>query len=140
MQQHKIDQTGIYIFPCGGTYVGGWYKNQESGRGTWTHPLGARYVGEFKDGGFHGRGTLTSGDGFQYVGEFKDCDFDGQGTLTFPSGDQQVGLWHEGEFVNGLYLDAEGETEFVCIDGSICAPRQNNVCDLDPVRARQKKK
>ena len=26
MQQHKIDQTGIYIFPCGGTYVGGWYK------------------------------------------------------------------------------------------------------------------
>ena len=50
MQQHKIDQTGIYIFPCGGTYVGGWYKNQESGRGTWAHPLGARYVGEFKDG------------------------------------------------------------------------------------------
>ena len=117
MQQHKIDQTGIYIFPCGGTYVGGWYKNQESGRGTWTHPLGARYVGEFKD-----------------------CEFDGQGTLTFPSGHQQIGLWREGEFVNGLYLDAEGETEFVCIDGSICAPRQNNVSDLDKVRARQKKK
>ena len=140
MQQRRIDRKGVYVFPCGGTYMGGWSKGLENGKGTWTHPDGCGYVGKFKDGSFHGQGTLTYGDGSKYIGNFKDSEPEGQGTLTHPSGRSQVGEWSDGELVEGIQFDAEGKAEFVYTGGSIRIPRHNNIYPLNKVPGHRKNK
>jgi hypothetical protein len=136
MKQRKVDRKGVYVFPCGGTYVGGWSKGLAHGKGAWTHPDGCRYVGKLKNGSFHGHGTLTYGDGSVYVGNFEDCEPEGQGTLTHPSGRSQVGEWSRGELTEGIQYDAEGKAEFVYTGGSIRTPRRNNVYALKKAPSR----
>ena len=78
-------------------YVGGFYKGQPNGQGTFIHK-DRKYVGEWKRGKQHGQGTYTYPNGDEYVGEWEKGKYHGQGTYTYANGDEYVGEWKKGKY------------------------------------------
>jgi hypothetical protein len=105
---------GTFTFTDGGKYIGGWVNDKIQGQGTLIYPNGHKYVGEFKDDGTrHGQGTYTWPDGTKYVGEYRNNDRHGQGTFTSPDESSiYVGGWVNDKIQGqGTFKYADGRIE-----------------------------
>jgi hypothetical protein len=92
----------------------------KDGIGVFAYPDGSKYEGGFANGKFSGQGVFTFANGDIYTGNFKNNYPHGDGTRTHGTGNPpETGEWREGEFV-GASLTDNGKTgclEGNCLDG-----------------------
>ena len=87
------DGHGIYTYPDGSVYNGGWYQGEKHGDGTLIYNDGSIYTGMWKGGQRHGSGTYARYMGCTYSGGWQDGKRHGYG-IHYPYGCvQQSGLW-----------------------------------------------
>ena len=79
-------------------YVGGFYKGQPHGQGTFAHK-GRKYFGQWKYGKQHGQGTYTYPNRDKYVGEWKKGLRHGNGIFTYSDEKVEKGIWKKNKLV-----------------------------------------
>jgi hypothetical protein len=112
LQGDCVTGTGVYAWPDGTRYEGGFQDTRFAGRGVYTWPDGRRYEGQFIDGQRHGRGIYIWPSGAVYEGQWQGGRRHGLGTYRWPDGARYEGQWAE-DAKNGLgvYRFADGHTE-----------------------------
>ena len=112
IQGDCVTGMGVYTWPDGTRYEGGFRDTRFAGRGVYTWPDGRRYEGCFRDGRRHGRGIYTWPSGSRYEGQWQAGRRHGLGTYRWPDGSRYEGQWAE-DAKNGLgiYTFADGHVE-----------------------------
>jgi len=90
---------GLKKYKDGTIYVGEWWNDTPSGKGTVIWSDGSIYVGDFSKGMYSGNGTLVNQQTL-YVGEFFKNEPNGFGSLFSNPGHMYVGNFTEGK-MNG---------------------------------------
>lgn len=81
--------------------------NCKNGNGIYAYPDGSKYEGGFVNGKFDGEGTFWFADGDRYVGHFKENYPDGHGTRFLNNGGgEESGEWKQGEFMGGSLAES----------------------------------
>ncbi len=93
---------GIYTWPDGGKYTGGFLNGKFHGQGTYLWADGKAYIGAFKNDKRNGLGTYTWPNGASYTGEWENGKKSGYGIYAFPDGRQSIGLWENGKLVQKM--------------------------------------
>ena len=102
--------TGVYLWPDGSRYEGGFKDDKFQGQGTYQWADGKKYVGTFRNNKRNGHGTYSWPNGSQYTGEWKEGTRHGQGTFTWANGSRYEGEWHQGQKRGlGIYTYPDGE-------------------------------
>jgi hypothetical protein len=87
---------GVFTFPDGSVYTGGFSHGLAEGEGRYADALGRTvYTGVFLGGKFDGQGKYYSLEGWSYEGGFKEGLFDGEGTLITET-ETIRGIWEKG--------------------------------------------
>ena len=108
---------GLYRFPDGATYEGGYKDGKRNGQGTFTLPDGSRYVGEFRNGNRNGYGIFYLTDGsILYDGNWKDNKQNGKGVKFWFNKDidpnnkiKIVGTFKNDSIWNGNIFNSKGK-------------------------------
>jgi hypothetical protein len=95
--QGKRDGQGVYYWPSGDTYRGGWSNDQQHGEGETVIASGKRLKGRWDRGKANGIFIITWPDGAQYAGSLQNGVQQGEGKLIYSNGDV-----YKGEFENNL--------------------------------------
>lgn len=93
----------------------------KEGNGVFAYPDGSKYEGGFVNGKFAGQGVFVFPNGDRYEGGFKENYPHGQGTRTYANGNSaETGEWKEGEFIGASLTDngKSGCIEGNCTDGN----------------------
>jgi len=123
---------GVKKYQDGTIYIGEWWNDVPSGKGTVIWADGSIYVGQFIKGLYHGNGTLMNNkeggalyigefnedlpdgfgtmffsDGGFYVGQMKEGTLDGQGCFQHNNGTLEEGLWKKGQITGDVIFKAE---------------------------------
>ena len=101
-KDNKFHGHGTYQWADGKKYVGEFSNDKRNGFGTYSWPNGSRYKGGWKDGTRHGNGTFTWANGSKYEGEWYDGQKRGLGIYTFPDGSREAGRWVAGEIIEPM--------------------------------------
>ncbi|MBF0627007.1 MAG: hypothetical protein HQL91_02185 [Magnetococcales bacterium] len=87
---------GVYLYPSGDTYSGGWVNGNRQGEGTYQFSSGDRYSGEWQNNQKHGQGSYIFASGQRYDGEWRFNKKHGVGTITHTNGLRLRGQWENG--------------------------------------------
>jgi hypothetical protein len=104
-QPEKVDTNAMSPF-C---YCGGWWKDQENGKGTLSYVNGCTFVGNFERGGrVDGEGSMAYNNGDKYTGAWVDSKRSGHGVIDYAGGSRYVGKWDNDRKTEGKvdYQDA----------------------------------
>lgn len=96
------------VFPDNSRYYGEQVDGLAHGKGEWLGADGSRYAGQFHQGLFEGDGELWGADGNHYKGQFAKGLMSGQGVFTVDNGQVFEGLFEQGDIVQGVHRDGEG--------------------------------
>ncbi len=112
IQGDCVTGMGVYTWPDGTRYEGGFRDTRFAGQGIYTWPDGRRYEGRFRNGRRHGRGIYTWPSGSRYEGQWKAGRRHGLGTYQWPDGSGYQGQWAEDAKSGlGIYNFADGHVE-----------------------------
>jgi len=102
---------GMKKYPNGTIYIGEWWNEKPSGKGTVIWSNGTIYVGDFKEGMYHGYGTLLNEQSL-YVGDFSKNYPDGFGSFFTNHNKMYVGDFKNGEMHGkGFFKHEDGVIE-----------------------------
>lgn len=104
-KENNFHGQGTYQWADGKTYTGGFRDNKRNGHGTYAWPNGSQYSGQWKDGVRHGQGTFSWANGSRYEGEWHQGQKQGWGIYTYPDGEKNAGRWVAGEIVEPMDPD-----------------------------------
>ncbi len=108
-EQLAYTGQGLYLWPDGRQYQGGFVAGKPDGMGIATMANGDRYRGSWKDGLQNGHGELNRADGSHYVGDFVSGSREGSGV------EQSAEGLYRGAWQNDL---PHGSGQFHGIDGA----------------------
>ena len=108
---NKELEEGILKFGSA-TYIGTIKSGKAHGEGVFMFPDGTKYEGGWRDGMMKGQGTYTHPNGSKYIGEHKDNQPNGRGTMTYPDGEKCIGEWENVAFPNGECYDKNGNIQY----------------------------
>ncbi|MBI9086986.1 MAG: hypothetical protein JEZ11_25550 [Desulfobacterales bacterium] len=109
LQGDCANGTGVYLWPDGSRYEGGFKDNNFHGQGTYHWADGKKYIGAFRDNKRNGHGTYSWPNGSRYSGQWKDGARHGQGTFSWANGSRYEGEWYEGQKQGlGIYTYPDG--------------------------------
>ena len=121
---------GVKKYQDGTIYIGEWWNEVPSGKGTVIWPDGTIYVGRFSRGMYNGNGTLMTdkslyiGEFYEdlpngygtlftnippnmYVGNFEEGLMDGRGILQHDNNLLEEGIWEQGKVLGDTILKRE---------------------------------
>ena len=105
MRRGRRHGHGIYSWPNGDRYEGGFVEGERQGNGVFVFASGDRYEGDFENG----KGVLVFANGDRYEGNFENGKRHGTGVLVFANGDRYEGDFEDGRREGvGTYLYANG--------------------------------
>ena len=103
------DGYGIYLWPNGDKYIGGYKDGEHHGDGAHFWSSGEMQSGQFKNGRLNGYGVNRWPDGEIQSGQYKDDKLNGHGTSIWPNGDKYVGLYQNGlKHGHGIFVFSDG--------------------------------
>ncbi len=100
---------GVKEYKDGTIYIGEWWNNEPSGKGTLVLSDGTIYVGQFQKGSYNGDGTLMNNNTL-YIGEFSNDNPHGTGTIFYSNGNMYVGNFKKGQLHGSGFLQHNDKT------------------------------
>ena len=102
---------GVKKYQDGTLYIGEWWNDTPSGKGTVIWSDGSIYIGDFEKGAYNGAGTHFTAKSL-YIGEFENDLPNGYGTFFMNPGSMYVGNFEKGEMHGkGLFQHPDGTIE-----------------------------